>query len=130
MKTLSLTTLIAATLFTASLTATVSASPNRTTFTTLSPNALASVQTLRPGIHLLRPSLDCTVAGQPVEFPNDLRIRSDFGIAAGTAISWSIPGTNLSGTAILPAIPAGQPHFIMNVFAGGISPTNCLASVL
>lgn len=130
MKTRSFTTIVSTALIALAVPAMVSASPNRTIFSPLSPNARLAIQTIPHGTPVLSPSLSCRVQGNPSEFPNDLLISAQFAIAAGTMIAWSIPSNGESGTAVLPALAAGQSHYVQNVFAGGISPTICLASIL
>jgi hypothetical protein len=74
--------------------------------------------------------LRCAVQGTPSEFPNDIRIwRNVGGISAGTVVTWTLPSTGETGTAVLPAVPAGQSYFLSNVLPGGREAgTPCAAS--
>lgn len=74
----------------------------------------------RPSLPHLSLQLHCAVAGTPVEFPDDLHIWSDHAIAAGTVASWSVTGTNLQGSVVLPALAAGQYYFASHVLPGGM----------
>ena len=65
-----------------------------------------------PSFPLFRASFNCVVRGTPVEFPDDLHIWSSFAVASGTVVHWSVPGTNMSGSVVLPALAAGQHHFV------------------
>ena len=72
-----------------------------------------------PTIRHLYRRLNCAVAGTPVEFPDDLHIWSDHAIAAGTVASWSVTGTSMHGTVVLPALAPGQFYFASHVLPGG-----------
>lgn len=73
----------------------------------------------RPSLPHLQVILHCAVAGTPVEFPDDLHIWSDYAVAAGTQAAWSVTGTNMHGTVVLPAMAAGQFYFASGVLPGG-----------
>lgn len=64
--------------------------------------------------------LRCAVQGTPSEFPNDIAIwRPLGGISAGTVVTWTLPYSGESGTVVLPAVPSGQVHSLLNVLPGG-----------
>lgn len=73
-----------------------------------------------PSIPHLRLSLNCSVAGTPVEFPDDLHIWSTHAIAAGTVATWSVTGTSMHGSMVLPALAPGQFYFASGVLPGGM----------
>lgn len=64
--------------------------------------------------------LHCAVAGTPVEFPDDLHIWSDHAVAAGTVASWSVTGTSMHGSVVLPALAPGQFYFVSHALPGGV----------
>lgn len=77
-------------------------------------------------------SLDCEVAGTPVEFPDDIRISNpySFAIAAGTVASYLAPFGN-TGTVVLPALEPGHGVYVSNAVPGGITAGSaCSASTL
>ncbi len=75
------------------------------------------------GRHKLLVALECTVAGTPSEFPDDLRITNAGAVAipVGTQIKWKTQSPRLSGAAVLSAsLEAGKSVRIEGVLAGGL----------
>lgn len=76
---------------------------------------------LRP---VLAYSLDCTVQGTPVEFPDDVYIFNKGAVAVpkGKTLHWSIPNTNRAGDYILTEqLAAGKGVFVSGAVGGGMA---------
>jgi len=82
------------------------------------------VQQLNPQRLQLAKIAGCTVAGTPVEFPDDIWIiNKGLGkLVAGTKVKWSIPGySSFQGTHTLVAdLAAGQGVKLSGVLGGGV----------
>lgn len=76
---------------------------------------------LRP---VLRYSLDCTVQGTPVEFPDDIYVynKGVGAVAKGKILHWSIPNTTRAGDYTLTQdLASGKGVFLSGVVGGGMS---------
>ena len=64
----------------------------------------------------------CVVNGTPVEFPNDIFIVNQSGVAlqARTQVKWNTQNNAFSGVVQLPAMQPGQAHFVSNALPGGL----------
>lgn len=76
---------------------------------------------LRP---VLLYSLDCTVQGTPVEFPDDVYVhnKGTVAVAKGKILHWSIPNTTRAGDYTLTEdLAAGKGVFLSGVVGGGMA---------
>lgn len=68
-------------------------------------------------------SIGCEVAGQPVEFPNDLWLtnKTQVTIAMGARLVWEVPSMNYKGGYRLRAdLNPGQSIFLADILPGGV----------
>lgn len=67
--------------------------------------------------------LECVVAGEPVEMPDDILISNpySFAIGPGVEVAYSAPLGN-SGVAVLPFLAPGQSVYVRDALRGGLAP--------
>lgn len=82
---------------------------------------------------LLAKSVGCSVAGTPVEFPDDIWIMNKglVAISAGTSVHWAVPAVGKSGNHVLAAALApGQGVKVSGVLGSGVEAGKpCKASI-